>query len=166
MRRLRNAFYADLAGLRDTFGEQEYKRDDIIPAVVALIREHNKNDPTDLLLRDWANAVLDSAESKEDRRLQEEAIGQVSLFPHDAHIALGGVGRPRIKRGRINLDQAIRRKRVVDENHAAQNRGWDNETKWLNETIEALRGHSAHVTRGDVLKEDGTPIMRIPEPAA
>lgn len=160
MRKLPSGFYADLQLLRDTKGEHEYRRDEILEDVIALFHRHYSNgDPAAALLRDWANAVLDTAEAIEDKKAQDD------LFPHQAQIALGGPGRPRIKRGRVNLDQAFRRKRVIDKNKIAQDRGWANETHWLSDTIDALRGHSPDVVREDVLHEDGTPKAKIVEPA-
>lgn len=156
MRKLPSGFYADLEKLRSDKGEREYRRDEILPSVIALFHEHYKGDPGEALLRDWANSVLDAAEAAEDK-------AQDDLFPHQAQIALGGPGRPRIKRGRINLDQALRRKRVIDKNKIAQDRAWANETHWLDDTLDALRGHAPDIVREDVLNEDGTPA-KIPEP--
>jgi hypothetical protein len=154
MRKLPSGFYADLALLRNKKGEQEYRRDEILPDVVALFHKHyTREDPAAALLRDWANSVLDTAEAVEDK-------AQDDLFPHQAQVALGGPGRPRIKRGRINLDQAFRRKRVIDTNKIAQDRSWANETHWLGNTIDALRGHAPNVVREDVLHEDGTPLRK------
>jgi hypothetical protein len=147
-----------LALLRDKKGEQEYRRDEILPDVIALFHRHYTEDPAAALLRDWANSVLDTAEAVEDKAHDD-------LFLHQAQIALGGPGRPRIKRGRINLDQAFRRKRVIDKNKIAQDRAWANETHWLDDTLDALRGHAPDVVREDVLNEDGTPRTKVPEPA-
>jgi hypothetical protein len=151
MRKLPSGFYADLALLRARKGKQEYKRDDILPDVIGLFHQHYTNgNPADALLRDWANSILDSAEAFEDK-------AEDGLFPHQAQIALGGPGRPRINRGRINLVQALRRKRVIDKNKIAQDRAWANETHWLDDTLDALRDHAPTVVREDVLNEDGTP---------
>jgi hypothetical protein len=94
MRKMPNAFYADLATVRDQFGRSEYDRDQILPAVMGLLRKHQVQDGD--LLRDAANGILDNAEKADDK------AGEV-MFDFGAHVALGE--RKRIRRGRMNPEQ-------------------------------------------------------------
>lgn len=138
-------FYKEIADIRSAYGNTEYDRDQILPAVIGLLRKHEVRDAD--LMRDAANAILDNAEKAED----EATPG---LFPYDAQVALGE--RRRIKRGRLNNEQLWRRKRVIDHNKKSQDRAWGNETDWLETAMDALKGHDASTTVQDVLP---SPIM-------
>jgi hypothetical protein len=143
MKRLSADFYAKVHTLRDAVGEAEYDRDEkLLLPVVALLRAEKRDE---LMLRDAANQILDNMEKAEDEALQG------TLFPYSAHIALGD--KRRIKRGAMNLEQHYRRKRLIDANHAAQTHGWDRETRWLNEGIDALEDRPRATKRSDVLTE-------------
>lgn len=143
MRKMNSTFYHELADVRSQYGETEYHRDQIIPAVIGLLRKHAVKDAD--LMRDAANAILDNAEKAEDSDKQD------GLFPYDAQIALGE--RRRIKRGRLNSEQLWRRKRVIDHNKRAQDRAWGDETGWIETAMEALHGHDLATVVQDVLPE-------------
>jgi hypothetical protein len=140
-------FLNDAARVREEFGHTEYSREDILPEIEALFDRHNIGHAE--LRRDAAVQYLDSIERAEDK-----VPDHPDLFSHEKHLALGG-GR-RIKRGRVNLEQAARRKRVIDKNKTGQDRSWAAETEWLNDTVDALAGYSPETVREDVLNEDGT----------
>lgn len=145
--RMNQAFYKAIDELRSKYGETEYDRDQIIPAVMGLLREHQVDDAD--LMRDAANAILDKIEK------QEDASKQSDFFPYDKQVALGE--RHRIRRGRLNTEQLYRRKRVIDVNKMGQDRAWANETDWLGNALDALRGHDLSTTVQDVLPE--TPVV-------
>lgn len=145
MRRMNMTFYKEIADIRSAYGNTEYDRDQILPAVIGLLRRHEVRDAD--LMRDAANAILDNAEKAED----EATPG---LFPYDAQVALGE--RRRIKRGRLNNEQLWRRKRVIDHNKKSQDRAWGNETDWLETAMDALKGYDASTVVQDVLP---SPIM-------
>lgn len=132
MRRRSRKFYSELQDLRDKYGEQVYSRDDILPAAMGLLRKHLKEE--DELLKDAAIAILDSADKSDDRASE-------GLFPHSAHVHLGG--KRRIKRGAMTFDTTMERKRVVDANKMAQDLAWSRETTWLNQIISELKDRPA-----------------------
>lgn len=140
-----NAFYKDLHAVRSKWGEKEYARSDILPDVVQLFVKHKVDH--DSLLWDAANETLNSVEKGEDKN---DDLGP-GLFPYDAHVALGEGCR--IKRGRMNVDQLTRRKRVIDDNKAKQDIAWQRETRWLNDRQDALDGHARDTVVEDVLPE-------------
>ena len=110
---------------------------------MALIRKYL--DDGKALLKDAANSILDSAEKADDH-----SVG--GMFPHFAHVALGE--RRRIKRGAMNLGQVNRRKRVIDHNKASQDTAWISETKWLNDSADALEGMPPETKVSDVLQDE------------
>ena len=144
MRRMPSSFYKELAVLRDKFGETEYSRDQLLPAVMGLISKYLKDERD--LLRDAANGILDSVEKSDDG-------DQPGLFPYEQHTSLGE--KKRIKRGKMNISQHDRRKRVIDHNKTGQDRAWAAETAWLNEGVDQLKGKPETTTRDQVLSEDG-----------
>jgi len=144
MRKLHSDFYKKLSDLRSLYGESEYSRNDILPAVMALISEFLKDGKE--LLRDAAIAILDSAEKTEDQSKE-------GLFPYDGQVALGGTRR--IKRGAMNKEQHRRRKLVIDSNLSAVHHAWSSETQWLNIGQEALKDLPDDTRRSDVLDEAG-----------
>ena len=146
MRRLPSGFYRDLQALRDTFGRTEYDVEDLIKAALPVLDKHLK-DGEDALRRDLLRGIIERAEATENDPLQGD------FFAHNAHCPLGE--RRRIKRGRMNLDQVRRRKRVIDTNHERQVHGWVIETRWCNVTEDALRPYPPETVREDVLTEDG-----------
>jgi hypothetical protein len=147
MRKLPNEFYRRLKTLRDEYGQREYDRDDLRDEVVELLKVFVP--PADNeLYKDAADEKLNSAEKAEDNPEQP------GLFPYDAHVALGE--KKRIKRSRMNFEQHLRRKRVIDANKAAQDLGWAIETGWLNAGVDALQGFPSTVVREDMLNEDGS----------
>jgi hypothetical protein len=146
MRRLPSDFYRRLDEIREVFGENEYSRDDIRPTVIELIRECVPPGDNDLY-KDAADEKLDAAEKSDDN-------ASTGFFPYLAHVALGE--KKRIRRGRMNREQMMRRKRMLDEIKRAQDIGWANETNWLNTGIDALEGYPSTTVREDVLREDGS----------
>ena len=144
MKRLPSAFYKELHTLRDRYGETEYQRDDILPATMGLINKHLKGDGNELL-RDAANAILDSAEKTDD------AAGGRDFFPQFAHVALGD--KMRIKRGAMEIPHVTRRKRVIDHNKEAQDGSWADETRWLNACADALHDKPIGTKVADVMAE-------------
>ncbi len=129
MKRMPTKFYKELYTLRDKYGESEYHRDEILPAAMALLDRHLGDDRA--LLKDAANSILDSMDRTDDASCQ-------GMFPYDSHVALGE--RRRIKRGHMTLAQLNRRKRVIDHNKAGQDKGWSEETSWINGCSDALEG--------------------------
>jgi hypothetical protein len=129
MRRMRSAFYRDVDAVRSGVGTTEYHRDTILPTVMELLVTHGVHQ--DELLREAANAILDHIEKSED----EQSPG---LFDYDSQIALGD--KRRIRRGYMNSEQIMRRKRIIDNNKMAQDVAWRQETVWLNEKTDRLVG--------------------------
>jgi hypothetical protein len=142
MMRLPSKFYKELQELRSKYGHQEYDRDELLPAAMALLIKYDVDQ--EALLRDEANMLLDRAEKAEDK------AGE-GLFPYDAQTALGE--KRRINRGRMALGQLYRRKIVIDTNLAGQQLSWGNETHWLNERIIALSDHPPGAVVEDVVPE-------------
>lgn len=143
MKRMSMAFYKDIDDLRSAYGETEYDRNQILPAVVGLLRKHAVNDAD--LMRDAANSILDNLEKAED------AGSQGGLFPYEAQVALGE--RHRIKRGRLNAEQLWRRKRIIDHNKRSQDMAWGKESGWIEDAMDALKGHDPSTTVRDVIPE-------------
>jgi hypothetical protein len=108
--------------------------------------------------REVANRLLDDIEKHENKK----HVGQADLFSYDAHVALGD--KMRIKRGCMNKGQHFRRKMIIDRNKISQDEAWADETRWLNDGLEALYSHSAKKERRAVLNEDGT-VRGEPVPA-
>jgi hypothetical protein len=146
MKRLPSEFYREIDALRSAMGESEYNRDQILPAVIGLIEKHRTDTKTHLL-RDAANAILDNIEAAEDKQRQP------GLFAYDAQVALGD--RQRIKRGRMDRDQHLRRKRVIDQNKIAQDQAWAEETNWINRGIDALEKLPTGTVREAAISEEG-----------
>lgn len=143
MKRMRPAFYKAVADLRAAFGDTEYDRDQLLPGVIGLLREHGVHDAD--LMKDASNAILDNIEKHED------AASQGNLFPYEAQVALGE--RHRIKRGKLNTEQLWRRKRIIDHNKRSQDKAWGNESTWIEDAMDALQGHDPATTVSDVLPE-------------
>lgn len=140
MKRLSNKFYKELSDVRSRFGETEYSRDQIVPAVVGLLRKHEVQDGE--LLRDAANSILDRVERENDDRAEK------GLFDDDEHVKLGDANR--IKRKRMNMEQMRRRKRVIDHNKKYQDRAWAAETDWIDSGMTMLEGFPPETTLEDV----------------
>lgn len=137
-----HAFHTDLAKLRSQYGDSEYSRQDILPAVAGLLKKHGATH--DALLHEAASAVLDAVEKSEDKADESTP----TLFPDDAHAALGD-GK-RIKRCKMTMGHCLRRKGIIDANKAAQDKAWALETSWLNERITALSERPPTTTVGDI----------------
>jgi hypothetical protein len=129
MKRMKSAFYRDVDGLRAEFGKTEYHRDQLLPQVMVLLTKHGVE--RDDLLREAANGILDHVEKAEDGATP-------GLFDFDTQIALGE--KKRIRRGYMNGEQIMRRKRIIDGNKMAQDEAWRDETLWLNEWGDKLVG--------------------------
>jgi hypothetical protein len=143
MRRLPTKFYAELHQVRSQFGECEYDRDQTLPSVMDLLRKSSVNEGD--LLRDAANAILDNAEKADD-----SATG---LFDFGVDVALGE--RRRIRRGRMNVEQCRRRKRLIDHNKVAQDQAWAKETDWLNTAMDHLDQRPLTTVVEDVMTPAG-----------
>lgn len=144
MRRMTSRFYAELAEARAKFGLTEYNRNQILPAVMSLLVKHNVNESE--LLRDAANAMLDNAEKADD--------AQPGIFDFGVDVALGE--RNRIRRGRMNIEQVRRRKRLIDHNKVSQDVAWAQETGWLNTAADRLEGQTLSTVVEDVMQQQGT----------
>ena len=142
MKRMPTSVYKELHTIRDKYGENEYHRDELLPAAMGLLSKHL--DDGKELLKDLANSVLDRMDKADD------SAGQ-GLFPYKAQIALGE--KKRIKRGAMNLGQLNRRKRVIDHNKASQDTAWIGETNWLNNAGDALEGRPPETKVSDVIAE-------------
>ncbi len=143
MKKLSTSFYKKFHEIRDQYGNVEYGHEDMLPAVISLMRSDGVDE--DAVLRDAAKAVLDSADRADDRAHQ-------GFLSFNAHIALGE--RRRIKRGSMNDAQVNRRKRLIDENAINQQKAWQVETHFLNSCIDALDGMPPETTVSDVLSEE------------
>jgi hypothetical protein len=148
-RKFQHQFYVELHALRKKYGQKEYSRDEILPAVKALMVQFVK-EGAETFLTDAARTLLDGIEAAEDRR----DPNQPDMFHHDAQIALGD--QRRICRGRMNIEQLTRRKIVLDDNHARQNLGWAIETSWINARSTGLQGLPLSTVVEDIFNENGT----------
>ncbi len=142
MKRLKHRFYQDLHAIRDKYGEVEYDRDEILPAAMALLRSELDDDQA--LLRDAANAILDSFDKSDDTATK-------GIFPYLTHVALGE--KKRIKRGAMEDGHLDRRKDLIDRNHESQNVAWAQETTWLRVAREALKDAPADTKIRDVIPD-------------
>lgn len=158
MRRLPTGFYREFHELREGYGKTEYDVDKLLEEALPILQRHLGVDAGLILQRDALRAINEAIEARENDPLQGD------FFAHNAHTPLGK--RRRIRRGRMTHDQAFRRKLVIDDNHGRQNAAWAVETRWLNETMAALRD-TPNKVREDVLNEDGTvKVLELePEPA-
>ena len=148
--RLPRSFYAAFYKYREDWGDKEYDVDDMLKGALPLLEEHLAGDHGQVLKWAMLRQANDSIENTENKPDPEHE----DLFSYDAHVPLGE--NRRVKRRRMDFQQHIRRKIVIDRNHASQNKSWDRETSWLNEGISALRAVPSDTTREMVLEEDGT----------
>lgn len=151
MRRMPTAFYRDVHALRAKYGDTEYSRKSLVAPIADLIEMHREDCGRELLL-DQAEKILDSIEKAEDQ-------SSGGLFPYEGHVALGETQR--IKRGKMNISQHYRRKRVIDSNKVAQDRAWAEETAWINDGIDALTSMPINTKRCDVLNEVSDPVGEL-----
>jgi hypothetical protein len=156
MKRQQAEFYRKMHDLREEWGLREYSRKDLLPEVVRLLKEHAASE--DDAWNDVAKGILDHVEAAEDKRAGSD------LFSYDAHVALGSTKR--IRRGRMNLDQLMRRKRVIDNNKRSQDIAWADETNWIWDRHTKLEGRSSDTLVEDIMTEDGSPVApaHAPEP--
>jgi hypothetical protein len=158
MKRLPTLFYRDLKDLRDEWGDVEYDRHDLAKAARPLLDKHLAlgSDAGDILKDDLIIQILEAIEGRENDPKQG------NLFSYDAHVPLGP--NKRVKRGRMNLAQLERRKKVIDGNMEAQVKAYSLETAWITPRINLLRGRPASAVVDDVISEDGGSKDKRPSP--
>jgi hypothetical protein len=157
--RFPRTFYREFDDHRAAYGDTEYDVQVMLAAFLPTLDKYLTGEA------DQARTIkMDMLTEIESRKTRAENAGdpnQTAFYFFDAHTPLGD--RQRIKRGHMTSDHVFRRKLVIDENRAAQDISWADETKWLNRAATALRGHAPDTKLQDVLTEEGTPV-RAPTP--
>lgn len=135
--------------IRNRYAEKgEFTRDQIMPEVEKVVLEElSKVNINGYFARQLIH--------EEERRETSNKKTPEGFFPHERIVSIGdGVS---CKVGKFNSDRILRRKRVIDANQIAQQRAWSEETTFLDENYEALKGHSKKTVIEDIMNEDGTP---------
>lgn len=125
-----NEFLSKFSAKRDQLGDKEYDKSELQRYAHRLLKE----DEASLDFLAWQTAIkfVDDVQRKE-----EKAAPQPTLAFYETHVALGD-GK-RVKVGKADYDQAMRRKQVIDRNKMAQDEAWAKQTKFWNSALDALR---------------------------
>lgn len=132
---------ARVKAIRDGYGDREYSREDILSAVVEVIRSNPLD--VDQMYVARAHSLLDNFDSSDDRHSENQG----EMFPSDAHVALGD--NKRIRRERMTADHVMRRKSLIDKQFTAHQDAWKDETAHLNGILPELVANPG-MTIGDI----------------